>query len=93
MGKGLLVSQVKSGSSAEKAGLKGGTTAVRYGRSTFYIGGDIIVAVDGMAVGSIADLHTALEDNKPGEKVQVEYFRGKQRAKALVVLDERPQER
>lgn len=93
VGKGLLVSQVKSGSSAEKAGLKGGTTAVRYGRSTFYIGGDIIVAVDGMAVGSIADLHTALEDNKPGEKVQVEYFRGKQRAKALVVLDERPQER
>jgi S1-C subfamily serine protease len=91
--KGLLVSSVKPGSSADKAGLKGGTTAVRYGRSTFYIGGDIIVAVDGMAVASIADLYTALEDNKPGEKVQLEFFRGKQKIKATAVLDERPQER
>jgi S1-C subfamily serine protease len=91
--KGLLISSVKPSSPADKAGLKGGATAVRYGRSTFYIGGDIIVAVDGVAVASIADLHTALEDNKPGEKVQVEYFRGKQKIKTFVILDERPQER
>ncbi len=90
--KGLLVSSVKPGGSADKAGLKGGSTAVRYGRSTFFVGGDIIVAVDGVQVGTIADLYTALEDNKPGEKVAVEYYRGRQKAKASVTLDERPQE-
>ena len=89
---GLLVSAVRSGSSAEKAGLKGGATAVRYGTSTFKIGGDIITAVDGQAVGSIADLYTALEDNKPGEKVWVEYYRGKQKSRIQVTLSEQSQQ-
>ena len=89
---GLLVSAVRSGSSAEKAGLKGGATAVRYGSSTFKIGGDIITAVDGQAVGSIADLYTALEDNKPGEKVWVEYYRGKQKSRVQVTLSEQSQQ-
>ncbi len=89
---GLLVSAVRAGSSAEKAGLKGGATAVRYGTSTFKIGGDIITAVDGQAVGSIADLYTALEDNKPGEKVWVEYYRGKQKSRIQVTLSEQSQQ-
>ncbi|HEY9054406.1 MAG TPA: trypsin-like peptidase domain-containing protein, partial [Rectinemataceae bacterium] len=63
---GLLVSAVASGSPADKAGLRGGTTQVRYGRSTFRVGGDIIVRVDGAQVSTIADLYSALEDNKPG---------------------------
>ena len=86
--KGLLVSAIKEGGSAAKAGLKGGTTAVRYGQSTFRVGGDIITSVDGKATGSIADLYTALEDNKPGEKVEVEFYRGDKKFKAVVTLTE-----
>jgi S1-C subfamily serine protease len=90
--KGLLVSAVKQGSAAEKAGIRGGSTAVRYGNSTFKVGGDIIVKVDGMDVSSMADLYTALEDNRPGEKVAVDYYRGKQIQHITVSLSERSQD-
>ena len=89
--KGLLVSEIKEGSNAAKAGLKGGDTSVRYGQTTFKIGGDIITKVDGQSVASIADLYTALEDNKPGGKVQVEFYRGAKKETISVVLTERAQ--
>jgi S1-C subfamily serine protease len=87
--KGLLVSSVPSGSNAARAGLKGGRISVSYGRSTFNIGGDIIVSVDGYTVNTIADLYTALEDNKPGELVIVEYYRDGKKSQVSVALAER----
>lgn len=87
--KGLLINTVTSGGNADKAGLRGGKTAVRYGRSTFFVGGDILVSVDGIEVASEADLYSALDDNRPGDKVAVEYYRGSSRIKATVVLSER----
>lgn len=89
--KGLLVSQAKRGGDADRAGLRGGSTAVRYGRSGFYVGGDILVVVDGVKVASLADLYSALEDNKPGDRVTVEYYRGSKRLSAEVILSDRSQ--
>jgi S1-C subfamily serine protease len=89
--KGLLVSSLKPGGEAERAGLRGGLNSVRYGRTTFKVGGDIITMIDGQAITSIADFYTALEDNKPGEKVQIEYFRGNQKMKSTIILSERPE--
>ncbi len=89
--KGLLVSQTKRGGNADRAGVKGGGTAVRYGRSTFYVGGDIIVSVDGMKVSSLADLYSALEDNKPGDRVMIEYYRGTKKTTVQVQLSDRAQ--
>lgn len=86
---GLLLSTVRSAGNAARAGLQGGATAVRYSRSTFNVGGDLIVEVDGMAVSSIADLYAALEDNKPGETVKVVFYRGKNRMTANVLLSDR----
>lgn len=86
--KGLLISLIRDGSNAAKAGLKGGSVAVRYGQSTFRIGGDIITSIDGQTIGSIADLYTALEDNRPGEKVEVGLYRGNQKMKISVALTE-----
>jgi S1-C subfamily serine protease len=73
---GLLVSRTRRGGLAEKAGLRQGTEAVRYRSSVIYLGGDIITSVDGMKTNTYADLFSALEDNKPGEKVRVEIIRG-----------------
>ncbi|MCE5255683.1 MAG: trypsin-like peptidase domain-containing protein [Spirochaetaceae bacterium] len=84
--KGLLVSAVKKGGNAEKAGLKGGTKAVRYGQHVFNIGGDIITMIDGLTVSSVADLNTALEDNRPGETIWVEFYRGKQKMRTRLTL-------
>ena len=89
--KGLLVSQAKKGGAADRAGLRGGTTGVRYGRAIFYVGGDILVTVDGTKVASLADLYSALEDNKPGDKVAVEYYRGSKRLSSELVLSDRSQ--
>jgi S1-C subfamily serine protease len=54
-----------------------------------YLGGDIITSIDGMAVESLADLYSALEDNKPGERVAIEVNRGGRTVKAEIVLADR----
>ena len=88
---GILVSEIERGSNADKAGIRGGDTSrpVRYGRDTIYLGGDIIIEIDGFTTETIADLFTALEDNKPGETVDVTIVRKRQKKKLQVELSER----
>ncbi len=87
--KGMLVSIARKGGNADRGGIRGGANSVRYGQSIFNIGGDVIVSVDGMAVSSIADLYSALEDNKPGETIKVEYYRGNKKIITDVALSDR----
>ncbi len=90
--RGLLVSEVIPGGNADGAGIRGGdrSSAVRYGRTVIYLGGDIITAVDDMAVASIANLYEALEDNRPGDVVAVEFVRGRRKMETEITLSERP---
>lgn len=87
--KGLLVSSTKKGGNADRSGVRGGTTPVRYYQSVFNVGGDILIAVDGMEISSLADLYSALEDNKPGSSVKIQYYRGSKKISAEVVLSDR----
>ncbi|NBB90153.1 MAG: trypsin-like serine protease [Spirochaetes bacterium] len=91
--RGILISEAIPGGNADQAGLRGGdkARAVRYGSTVIYIGGDIIVEVDGTPVRSIANLYEALEDNKPGEEVSVTYLRGNRERTTTVELSERPE--
>ena len=84
--RGILVSQVEPGGNADKAGIKGGKTPVRYGRSIIYLGGDIIVEIDNIIVEDLTGLYSALEDNKPGEIVEVKVLRGNSYKKIKVTL-------
>ncbi|MBI9106883.1 MAG: trypsin-like peptidase domain-containing protein [Spirochaetales bacterium] len=88
---GILVSEVEQKGNAEKAGIKGGDTSrpVRYGRDTIYLGGDIIIEIDGFKTETIADMFTALEDNKPGDVIEVKVIRGKQRKAIQIELSKR----
>jgi S1-C subfamily serine protease len=91
--RGVLVSEVIEGGNADEAGLRGGDPreAVRYGRTIIYLGGDIIVEVDGTEINSLANLYEALEDNIPGERVTVRYLRNRRGPlETTVVLSERP---
>jgi S1-C subfamily serine protease len=87
--RGILVSEAIQGGNAAAAGIRGGNRSVRWGRSVFRAGGDIILEVDGTETASIADLFNALEDNKPGERVQVAYQRGSRRHTTTVILSRR----
>jgi S1-C subfamily serine protease len=91
---GLLVSRVISGGNAESAGIRGGqrNRAVRSRGSVIYLGGDIIVGVNGQIIRTLADLYTALESSVPGQRVNVELVRGNQRLTVTLNLSERPEQ-
>ncbi|MFP4382922.1 MAG: PDZ domain-containing protein [Spirochaetia bacterium] len=52
----------------------------------------MIVGVDDESVASLADLFSALEDNKPDETVPVEIIRGRKKHTIEVKLSERPKQ-
>jgi len=86
---GILVYRVNSGSSAEKADIRGMTEVVRYYNNRIGIGGDIITEIDGRTVKSQEELQLFLEAKKPGETVSVTLYRGKKEIKQDVLLVER----
>jgi S1-C subfamily serine protease len=92
--RGILVSRIVSGGEAAAAGIRGGSrnNAVRYGQTIIYLGGDIIVEIDGTPTYTIAHLYEALEDNRPGDLVDVVYYRGNRRIETQVRLIQRPEQ-
>jgi S1-C subfamily serine protease len=84
---GALVQSVAAGSPAAKAGIKAGTRQVQNG---LVAGGDLIVGVDGKVVHSPDDISAAIADNKPGDQVQVELYRGSTKRTVTVTLGNRP---
>ena len=87
---GVLVSQTTRGGNADTAGLRGGTQAVRYGRDTIYLGGDIITQIDDIAVSTIAEYYSALESKRPGDTVTLTVRRKKQTVTLTVLLAAQP---
>lgn len=88
--KGVLAVQVIRGGPAYKAGLKGGHTDLIYGNMRFPVGGDIIVAIDGQPIESMADLIQKVEQHAVGETLNFKIWRDKQFLNKEVVLEEKP---
>jgi serine protease Do len=55
----------------------------------FYIGGDVITAVDGQKISSQLDLGLILNKKRPGETVTVTVYRGGKKVDLTVKLGER----
>ena len=85
---GALVQDVAPGSPAEKAGFRAGRGKETADR--IVLGGDLIVRVDGVPIKEPPDVAQAIADNKPGDRVEIEYYRGKRLRKVTVTLGERP---
>jgi S1-C subfamily serine protease len=85
--KGALVQQVNPGSPAAKAGLHAGNTQTSSG---LVIGGDLIVKIDGKPITKPDDLVAAVSGHKPGDKVQVQFYRGGKLKTVTVTLGNRP---
>jgi hypothetical protein len=72
--KGVRFADIREGSPAAKAGLRGG---------------DILIAFDGKEIGNLYDFTYALRNHKPGDLVPVKVLRGDQAIEAKVLLTER----
>jgi putative serine protease PepD len=72
---GAQIAQVTAGAPAEKAGLTQG---------------DVVTKVDGQDVKTPDDVAAAIEDNKPGEQVDVTVQRGGSEQSVQVTLGQRP---
>jgi S1-C subfamily serine protease len=88
--KGLLVQTVEPGSGAAKAGLKAGTTQVVLAGESYVLGGDVIVAADGVPVGSLARLRDLVAAKKPGNTMKLEIYRGNKKLTLEVKLGRQP---
>ncbi|MDQ3936281.1 MAG: trypsin-like peptidase domain-containing protein [Actinomycetota bacterium] len=84
---GALVQEVAPGSPADKAGLRAGKTETAEG---LRIGGDLIVKVDNVQIREPQEIAGAIADNKPGDKVQVQYYRGRKLRTVEITLGKRP---
>ncbi|HEX7166092.1 MAG TPA: trypsin-like peptidase domain-containing protein [Acidimicrobiales bacterium] len=71
---GAVIVEVVPGAAAEKGGLRRG---------------DVIVSIDSKQVRSAASVVTILRDKKPGDEVEIRYYRGDEERTAKVTLGSR----
>ncbi len=76
--KAILVQHVAPGSPAERIGLKESTIPIKIGDHQFFVGGDIILGMDGMSIADdngYARIKKHLSTLKKGTKVKIHLFR------------------
>jgi S1-C subfamily serine protease len=89
--RGALVDQVVAGSGAAKAGIVAGTREAAFEGLGVRVGGDAIVAIDGLPVTNAEDVVRIVASRlDPGETAKFSVVRGKVRRTVSVVLGERP---
>jgi S1-C subfamily serine protease len=84
---GAVVQEVQSGSPAAKVGLRAPATQ---NPNALTPGGDVIVGVDGRPVNTPEDISAAIARHKPGDRIRIDYYRGKAKRSVTITLGDRP---
>ncbi len=88
---GLLLVQMYDNAPLLSAGVRGAQSEAIIGNQRVYVGGDILLAVNGQEVGRLEDLETLLEDNyRVGDVVTVKLLRDGNEFEAQLELIEEP---
>jgi 2-alkenal reductase len=91
---GVLIFEVEPGSPAEEAGIRGGSQQVQVSGVPMLIGGDIVVAIDGVAVKRFDDVVNYLASHgSVGDEVTLTVVRDGREFEVGVMLEERPGDR
>ncbi len=89
--RGALVMEVIAGGPADKAGLQGSTRQVTIGGRQVAVGGDVIIAFDGVPIRSFDELVSVLgAQNRPGQTVTLTVLRDGAERDIRLTLQERP---
>jgi S1-C subfamily serine protease len=87
---GVAVTDVRSGTPAEEAGIEPSTESTTINGQQYPTGGDVIVEFDGKAITSSEELQSAVDAKKPGDTVTITIVRDGERKTIRVTLDTRP---
>jgi S1-C subfamily serine protease len=88
---GLLLVQLYDGSPLREAGVRGAQRQEIIGAQRVYTGGDLLIAVNGQRVSSIAELETLLESNyRVGDVVTISIIRDGRTLELEATLAEEP---
>lgn len=88
---GVLIVQMEEGSPLAQAGVQGAQRQAFLGNQRIYLGGDILVSVDGWQVDDLGDLDAHLDSNyQIGDQITVSLVRDGNPFEVTVTLAEEP---
>ena len=91
MAKGFLVTHLDEGSPAQKAGLRAGTLNVVIDGEPWVLGGDIVLAVNGLDITTLEQFATILKTFEIGQSVTLRLFRNGAYQDITATIEEHPQ--
>lgn len=83
---GVLVERVIPGGPADKAGLHGGKQKAYLGNMPIFIGGDLLVAINGDQIRTDQDIAEIMDGHEAGQTITVTIYRGQKRMDIKVTL-------
>lgn len=89
--RGFLIINVLNDSPAEKTGLRGSTETKQLDGTSYQVGGDVILSVDGKIVRKIDDILIHLQREKSvGDQMVLQILRDGKVTDVVITLEERP---
>ena len=87
---GVEITDVRSGTPAQQAGLKGATGKKMVQGTQYATGGDVITAIDGQKVKTSEGVQLAIDAHHPGDTIEITYWRKGETKTVSVKLATRP---
>ena len=87
---GLLIQEIARDSAAASAGLQGPRQSVVVGNTELYVGGDLILAIDGHPADRPDAISRSINSKRPGDTVELTVLRNGKQLKVRVQLSEYP---